>query len=280
MKRLMIKIHEVWLETLMAGFMSNTANKQVLFDFSDILFRHFTWIENELIKSKESYSYDRDNIPIKVEKLSHILEDITKRLREIKSQLNSYLDSELGSRIERDIDYIEYAMGRIDDEEIRVFNMERKYPGVALTQEATDALTLFLFEESYKEYELIMIYNYLKAHSSDAYMNRIYQILIDESFFHLKSFGDMMAKMGILAVPRIVLKELYEVEDIVKFLKDGINEELMAKEECRKLSEAVAKESEALAKFFDFINYQENYHIALMEDALKYYTKEKKEKNV
>ncbi len=280
MKRLMIKIHEVWLETLMAGFMSNTANKQVLFDFSDILFRHFTWIENELIKSKESYSYDRDNIPIKVEKLSHILEDITKRLREIKSQLNSYLDSELGSRIERDIDYIEYAIGRIDDEEIRVFNMERKYPGVALTQEATDALTLFLFEESYKEYELIMIYNYLKAHSSDAYMNRIYQILIDESFFHLKSFGDMMAKMGILAVPRIVLKELYEVEDIVKFLKDGINEELMAKEECRKLSEAVAKESEALAKFFDFINYQENYHIALMEDALKYYTKEKKEKNV
>ncbi|TET88993.1 MAG: hypothetical protein E3J96_02015, partial [Sulfurovum sp.] len=144
-----------------------------------------------------------------------------------------------------------------------------------LTQEATDALTLFLFEESYKEYELIMIYNYLKAHSDDAYMNRIFQILIDESFFHLKSFGDMMAKMGLLAVPRIVMKELYQVDDVVQFLKDGINEELAAKEECKKLSEAVAKDSQELAKFFDFINYQENYHIALMEDALKYYTKEK-----
>jgi hypothetical protein len=42
MKTLMIKTHEAWLATLMAGFMSKTQNKQVLFDFSDILFRHFT----------------------------------------------------------------------------------------------------------------------------------------------------------------------------------------------------------------------------------------------
>jgi len=275
MKRLMVKIHEVWLETLMAGFMSNTANKQVLFDFSDILFRHFTWLENELIVSGEPYNYDRDSIPIKVEKLTILLHDIVNRLNEIDMQLTTSLNRDLAIRISSDINYIKEVISRMDDEDIIAFNMERKYPGVTLTQEATDALTFFLFEESYKEYELIMIYNYLKAHSNDAYMNRIYQILIDESFFHLKSFGDMMAKMGILAVPRIVFKELYEVEDIVEFLKDGINEELAAKEECRKLSEAVAKESEELSKFFDFINYQENYHIALMEDALKYYTKEK-----
>jgi hypothetical protein len=271
----MVKIHEVWLETLMAGFMSNTANKQVLFDFSDILFRHFTWLENELIVSGEPYNYDRDSIPIKVEKLTILLHDIVNRLNEIDMQLTTSLNRDLAIRISSDINYIKEVISRMDDEDIIAFNMERKYPGVTLTQEATDALTFFLFEESYKEYELIMIYNYLKAHSNDAYMNRIYQILIDESFFHLKSFGDMMAKMGILAVPRIVFKELYEVEDIVEFLKDGINEELAAKEECRKLSEAVAKESEELSKFFDFINYQENYHIALMEDALKYYTKEK-----
>jgi rubrerythrin len=119
-----------------------------------------------------------------------------------------------------------------------------------------------------------MIYNYLKAHSDDAYMNRIFQILIDESFFHLKSFGDMQAKMGLLAVPRIVMKELYQVEDVVQFLKDGINEELAAKEECKKLSEAVAKDSPELEKFFDFINHQENYHISLMEDALKHFAKD------
>jgi len=274
MKTLMIKTHEAWLEVLMAGFMSKTENKQVLFDFSDILFRHFTWLENELIELDESYSYDRDHIPIKVEKLSELLKDIITRLNEIDLQLLSSPDKALAGRIATDLHYMIDVMTHMKDETITAFNMERKFPGVELTQEATDALTLFLFEESYKEYELIMIYNYLKAHSNDAYMNRIFQILIDESFFHLKSFGDMQAKMGLLGVPRIVMKELYQVDDVVQFLKDGINEELAAKEECKKLSEAVAKDSPELEKFFDFINHQENYHIALMEDALKHFEKD------
>ena len=79
--------------------------------------------------------------------------------------------------------------------------------------------------------------------------------------------------MGILAVPRIVMRELYQIQDVTQFLKDGIDEELAAKEECKRLAEAVSKDSPELEKFFDFINYQENYHIALMEDALKYYQK-------
>jgi hypothetical protein len=273
MKTLMIKTHEAWLATLMAGFMSKTQNKQVLFDFSDILFRHFTWLENELIELDESYSYDRDAIPIKVEKLSDLLHDIERRLSEIDLQLLSSPDKHLNARIATDIKYMRDVLMHMEDETITAFSMERKFPGIDLTEEATDALTLFLFEETYKEYELIMIYNYLKAHSSDAYLNRIFQILIDESFFHLKSFGDMGAKMGILAVPRLIMKEMYQVEDVVQFLKDGINEELAAKEECKKLSEAVAKDSPELEKFFDFINHQENYHISLMEDALEHFAK-------
>jgi len=274
MKTLMIKMHEAWLEMLMAGFMSKTQNKQVLFDFSDILFRHFTWLENELIGLGETYNYDRDAIPIKVERLSDLLNNIVKRLDEIDLQLLSSPDKELDARIASDIYYMREVLKGMSDEVVTAFSMERVFPGISLTQEATDALTLFLFEETYKEYELILIYNYLKAHSNDAFMNRIFQILIDESFFHLKSFGDMGAKMGILAVPRVVMKELYQVEDVVQFLKDGINEELAAKEECKKLSEAVSKDSPELAKFFDFINHQENYHIALMKDALKHYTGE------
>lgn len=273
MKTVMIKTHEAWLATLMAGFMSKTENKQVLFDFSDILFRHFTWLENELIELDESYSYDRDAIPIKVDKLSDLLHDIERRLSEIDLQLLSSPDKHLNARISTDLKYMRDVLIHMEDEPVTAFNMERKFPGMDLTEEATDALTLFLFEETYKEYELIMIYNYLKAHSKDAYLNRIFQILIDESFFHLKSFGDMGAKMGILGVPRIVMKELYQVEDVVQFLKDGINEELAAKEECKKLSEAVAKDSPELEKFFDFINHQENYHISLMEDALEYFAK-------
>ena len=275
MKTVMIKAHEAWLATLMAGFMSRTDNKQVLFDFSDILFRHFNWLENELISLDETYSYDRDNIPIKVDKLSDMLKNIIHRLEEIDLQLLSSPDKELNSRISSDIKYIKDVMMHMEDEHIEAFSMARKFPGVTLTEEATGALTLFLFEETYKEYELIMIYNYLKAHSSDAYLNRIFQILIDESFFHLKRFGDMGAKMGILAVPRLIMKEMYQVDDVVQFLKDGINEELAAKEECKKLSEAVAKDSTELEKFFDFINHQENYHISLMEDALKHFAKKK-----
>ncbi len=270
MKTLAIKTHEAWLTTLMAGFMSSGENKQKLFDFSDILFRHFTWLERELIAEGEAYDYDRDTIPVKVDKLSVILNNIVVRLNQIDLQLIG-IDHALGQRISSDLYYMRDVIAHLPDEEITAFNMERKYENISLSEEATDALTVFLFEESYKEYELIMIYNYLKAHSEDAYLNRIFQILVDESFFHLKSFGDMMAKMGILGVPRVISKELYQVEDIEKFLFAGIDEELAAKEECRKLSEAVASNSPKLAKFFDFINNQENYHIELMKDALAHY---------
>jgi len=272
MTNLAIKVHEAWLTTLMAGFMSNGVNKQRLFDFSDILFRHFTWIEREMVKDGVAYSYDRDAIPVKVEKLSVILYNIIERLNQIDLQLTSVND-DLAYRMAQDIKYITGVLPTLEDEDIRAFNSERRLDDIELSQEATDALTLFLFEESYKEYELIMIYNYLKAHSDDAYINRIFQILVDESFFHLKSFGDMMAKMGILGVPRSIYKEIYQIEDITEFFLTGIDEELKAKEECRKLSEAVAKNSPELAKFFDFINSQENYHIALMRDALAHWEK-------
>ena len=270
MKRLAITTHEAWLITLTAGFMSSGKNKQILFDFSDILFRHFTWIEREMIQKGESYDYDREMIPVKVEKLSVILSNIVARLNQIDLQLIGISEA-LSERIASDLRYMRSVIGELPDEKITAFNMERKYENIALSEEATDALTLFLFEESYKEYELIMIYNYLKAHSEDVHLNRIFQILVDESFFHLKSFGDMMATMGILGVPRVINKELYQIDNIERFLFAGIDEEIAAKEECRRLSEAVASNSPQLAKFFSFIDMQENYHIELMKDALAHY---------
>ena len=274
MKKVMIQTHEAWLAMIMAGFMSKTENKQVLFDFSDILFRHFNWMENELVEAGVAYSYDREPIPIKVDKLSHMLNNIVQRLDAIDEMLSTSPDEDLNFRVLSDIKYMKTVLNDMEDETVTAFSTERTFPGISLTEEATDALTLFLFEETYKEYELIMIYNYLKAHSKDPYLNRIFQILIDESFFHLRRFGDMGAKMGILAVPRIIMKELYQVDDVVQFLYDGIDEELAAKEECKKLSEAVAKDSPELERFFDFINHQENYHIALMKDALAHFAKE------
>jgi hypothetical protein len=272
MRELSIKTHELWLVTLMAAFMSKDAEaKRVLTDFSDIIFRHFTWIERDLIDNNIEYDYHRDEVPIRVENTKIIYNNIIERINALKSALLALNNDDLKFRIEKDLDYIKFVVSSLEGEEVSAFNAKREYKNYNLSKEATDAFTLFLFEESYKEYELIMIYNYLKAHSNDDYLNKIFQILVDESFFHLKSFGQMMAVMGILGVPRVIHKSLYQVEDVVKFLKDGIDEELAAKVQCLELSEAVGKDSEELSKFFDFINYQENYHIALMKDALKYY---------
>ncbi|MDD5359919.1 MAG: hypothetical protein PHI79_04160 [Sulfurovaceae bacterium] len=275
MNKILILIHEIWLETLMAAFMSKEqATKQKLFDFSDMFFRHFTWVENDLIKQNINYDYNRNTIPIKVDSLQVIIGDIIRRLNTLELILVDCQDKALTQRIETDIKYIKFTLAKIPDEAVSSFDMARVLDDIPLSEEATDALTLFLFEESYKEYELIMIYNYLKAHSKEQNLIRIFQILIDESFYHLKQFGQMMSDMGILGVPRIIAKELYQVESVTEFLENGIDEELNAKEECKKLSNAVASENASLAKFFDFINYQENYHIELMKEALAQYKKE------
>lgn len=75
-----------------------------------------------------------------------------------------------------------------------------------------------------------------------------------------------MAKLGILALPRQLHEMTYIVKDLQKFVVDGIAEEEAAKEMCQELSEAV--KDEELSKFFDFINFQESYHIELMKKLL------------
>ncbi|WP_456432359.1 hypothetical protein [Nitratifractor sp.] len=275
MKRLLQKTHEAWLATQMAAFMArNTESKRWLNEAAMILWRHFTWIEHEMVVRGIEYDYDRETIPIKVERLSVMIADLNRRYGEIELLLGASEDAALKERIAHDLEYLRFAAGRLPDETVRAFSMERRYKDLDLGKEATDALTLFLFEESYKEYELILIYNYLRAHNDDTFLDRIFGILIDESFFHLRSFGEMMAEMGILGVPRVVHESLYKVESLERFLLDGIDEEIAAKEQCRELSQAVAAESEELAKFFDFINNQENYHIALMKEAVEHYRAE------
>lgn len=271
MKNLFGDIHEAWLATQFTGFMSRTQSRQELYEFSNILFKHLTWIENDFIKNKISYNYDIKQVPIRVTHLSHMINNIIARLTSIELQLETCADEDIIFRMKSDLSYMKSALEKLPEEEVEgSFNASKNYPNVELSDEAKDALTLFLFEESYKEYELIMVYNYSKANSNDAFLNRIFQVLIDESFFHLRSFGQMMSDMGILGVPRSLMEEIYKFDDLEQFLKDGIQEEIGAKEECKKLADAVSNSSEHFAAFFTFINNQENYHIALMEEALAY----------
>jgi hypothetical protein len=271
MKELFKEVHELFLATQFTGFMSKSMSRLALYEYANIFFKHLTWLENDFIKRGEEYNYSVEQVPIKVTHISHMYSDIINRIDSIESKLNSCKDTDITFRMLSDLIYIKSAIQQLPEESVEsAFDTKREYPNVELTDEARDALTIFLFEETYKEYELIMVYNYSKAHSSDAFLNRIFQILIDESFFHLRSFGQMMADMGILGVPRSIMEEVYKFDDLEQFLKDGIQEEIGAKEECKKLAEAVSSSSEYFASFFTFINNQENYHIALMQEALEY----------
>lgn len=267
--KLFKKKHDLWLSILFASFAINDEEiKSRLYDFSLIAFRHMKWIAIDVLEKGDNYNYDRDIMLYKLDSVFEILEALKQETKEIR---NSYEDGELGFRMTNDdnylLEYIDEVLSKeLNNQEITAFNMKRKWLDKNLPQDQIDALTMFLFDESYKEYELILIYAYMQARTSDIKQYNVYQDLIDESQFHLKSFANMMAKLGILALPRELHELTYVVKDLDKFIRDGIDEEIAAKEMCKELSEAI--KDEELSKFFDFINYQENYHIELMRKLL------------
>ena len=261
------KKHELWLSILFASFaIEDEAIKSRLYDFSQIAFRHMKWLGEAILESGEDYNYDRDMLLLKRESNFEILKAL---LEEVKAIQELYPKTALGERMTTDDIYLqEYITELLEDNKndakITAFNMSRKWGD--LDQAQIDAMTLFLFDESYKEYELILIYAYMQARTDSLKHYNIYQDLVDESYFHLKSFGNMMARLGILALPRELHEMTYIVKDLDQFIKDGIDEEIAAKEMCKELSDAI--HDEKLSKFFDFINYQENYHIELMKKLL------------
>jgi len=264
------KKHELWLGITFASFAINDEDiKSRLYDFSQIAFRHMKWLGSDILSANDNYNYDRDMMLYKRDSVFDVIEALKE---EILSIQNSYGDTILGQRIKTDDKYLlEYLEQILRDDsknnEITAFNMKREWLDKNLAQEQIDALTLFLFEESYKEYELILVYAFMQTRTSDITQFNVFQDLIDESHFHLKSFGNMMAKLGILALPRELHEMTYVVKDLEKFVVDGIAEEEAAKVMCKELSDAIKDED--LSKFFNFINYQESYHIELMKKLLK-----------
>jgi len=261
------KKHELWLSILFASFaIEDETIKSRLYDFSQIAFRHMKWLGKEILENGGDYNYDRDMLLLKRESTFDILNALREEIEAIASL---YPSNALGYRMQTDDNYLLSYIGELlsietNNKVISAFNMQRQWED--LDQEQIDALTLFLFDESYKEYELILIYSYMQARTKNLLQFDIYQDLIDESHFHLKSFGNMMARLGILALPRELHEMTYIVKDLEQFIKDGIDEEIAAKEMCKELSDAI--NDEKLSKFFDFINFQENYHIELMKKLL------------
>jgi rubrerythrin len=259
--------HELWLTILFASFAINDeAIKSRLYDFSQIAFRHMKWLGESILESGQDYNYDREMVLLKRESNFEILEALQK---EVEAAVATYPATVLGERMKTDDTYLLKYISQLladkhNDAAVTAFNMQRKWED--LDSEQVDALTLFLFEESYKEYELILVYAYMQARTQNVLHFNVFQDLVDESHFHLKSFGNMMARLGILALPRELHEMTYVVKDLDKFVKDGIAEEEAAKEMCKELSDSI--KDEKLSKFFDFINFQESYHIELMKKLL------------
>lgn len=262
--------HELWLKVLFISFaIQDEKIKSELYDISQIEFRHLKWLGNKLVDENIEYNYERYAIDIAKSTSFECFEYLIHEIQLVMKNYNP--DDEIFARMLSDEYYFITRLKRLliesENYEIAAFNKKRIYNNKDLTKESIDALTMFLFEETYKEYELILIYSYMQNHTKNLTQYNVYQDLIDESQYHLKSFGNMLSIMGILAIPRVVIQELYKRFDVKQFLLDGIEEEKMAKEECRKLSMSV--KDDELSKFFEFINYQENYHIELMKKAIR-----------
>lgn len=261
--------HELWLSIVFASFAINDEEiKSRLYDFSQIAFRHMKWLGTDILSAGDNYNYDRKMILYKKESVFEVIEDLVETVIDAQTL---YSNTILGERLKTDDSYLlEYLAQILRDstknQEVTAFNMQRHWLDKNLAQEQIDALTMFLFEESYKEYELILVYAFMQARTDSAIQFSVFQDLIDESHFHLKSFGNMMAKLGILALPRELHELTYVIKDLEKFVHDGIAEEEAAKVMCKELSGAI--KDEELSKFFDFINYQESYHIELMKRLL------------
>jgi hypothetical protein len=263
--------HQLWLRLTMMSFsITNPTLKSRLYEFSQIEFRHLKWVAESLIAANIPYDYER-NAEFGIEG-STFFELLGTAIDEIKTIHLMYGDSELYQRMRHDEIYLiqtleSYLKDLSLNENLSAFNRTRCWPDALLSPEQSDALTLFLFEESYKEYELIMIYFYCQVRAVSAMQYGCFQDLIDESHFHLRSFGEMMAKMGILALPRVLHPLTYKINDMEKFLLGGIDEENNAKEECVRLSALISDEK--LSAFFEFVNHQESYHICIMKKLLK-----------
>jgi len=261
-------IHESWVKVLFSSFaLDNSVFQEQLYDFSEILYRHLRWVENACIESEVKYSYERDQLQVSARSVGDVASWCGEALGELRRLAGG--SSALEQRMQQDLDYMLYALEKQQGDETSVVAFDRslRYGADEFAPETLNTLLHFLFDESYKEYELIVIYSYAQRQIDDQRIFEIFQILIDESKFHLKSFARMMARLGILSIPRFITKEIYEITSLSDFLKAGIDEELAAKEECRAIAEKI--DHEELRHFFDLINYQENYHIVLMEEALE-----------
>ena len=265
------KTHEDFIKFIYASVMVKEADvRHKLNDIALFKYRHLVWIMQDAVNKNIPFNMDfeYENIAkIKVDNSSDLIEILKLSLDENLGLYEGINDATV-NRLRSDDSYFIEELGRMDVEsEITAFNESKELSGIELMEESKSALIFFLMEETFKEYELITIYSYLKVHSDIAVADAAFTDLAYDSVYHLKRFADLASKMGVLTLPRPILHEKYENIGVVEFLKENIEEEMDAEKQCLILAEKIGNKE--LSDFLLFISRQELYHGELLKRALK-----------
>ncbi len=262
--------HESFIKFIYASVMvKEDKARHKLNDIALFKYRHMVWAMTDAVNNGVKFNMDFDEkeiAKIKVENEEDLLEVL---INDLDSNIALYegIDNPTVNRLRSDDSFFLRELRALDVEgEITAFNEKKELPGIELDENSKAALVFFLMEETFKEYELITIYSYLKVHSSIAIANSAFTDLAYDSIYHLKRFADLASKMGVLTLPKPIPHEKYEDIGVVEFLKENIEEEMDAEKQCLILAEKIG--DEYLKEFLLFISRQEVYHGELLQRAL------------
>ncbi|MEO1928245.1 MAG: ferritin-like domain-containing protein [Nautiliaceae bacterium] len=270
MQRLIRFQHESFIKFIYASvIVKEQVAKRLLEDIAIFKYRHIVWAMADAVKENVEFNMD-----FKVEEIKKIEQQTEEELLEVlindlEENLKLYKEIKTPStdRFENDDEYFLSQLRKLDLEgNISAFNQSKILPGIELTEESKAALVFFLMEETFKEYELITIYSYLKVHSNEVDANSAFTDLAYDSIYHLRRFAELASQMGVLILPRPIPKEKYQNIAIVEFLKENIEEEIDAEKQCLILAQKIGNEE--LSNFLLFISRQEVYHAELLQRAL------------
>ena len=262
--------HESFIKFIYSSVIVQEADvRHKLNDMALFKYRHMVWLMQDAVNKQKPFNMDfeYENIAkIKVENSADLIEVLKDDLDQSLALYEGINDPTL-NRLRSDNSYFIEELSRVDvDSVITAFNENKELPNIELSEESKSALIFFLMEETFKEYELITIYSYLKVHSDIAVADAAFTDLAYDSVYHLKRFADLASKMGVLTLPRPIPHNKYENIGVVKFLKENIEEEMDAEKQCLILAEKIGNKE--LSDFLLFISRQELYHGELLQRAL------------
>jgi len=270
MQRLIRFQHESFIKFIYASVIAKEQHsRRLLEDIAIFKYRHMVWAMADAVKAGVKFDMDFKTEEIKkieVQTEEDLLEVL---INDLEENLRMYEEIKTPStgRFKNDDEYFLTQLKKLDLEgSVTAFNQSKELPGVELEENAKSALVFFLMEETFKEYELITIYSYLKVHSGEVDANSAFTDLAYDSIYHLRRFAELASQMGVLTLPRPIPHDKYENIGIVEFLKENIEEEMDAEKQCLILAEKIGNEE--LSNFLLFISRQEVYHAELLQRAL------------